>query len=126
MSEASRRATHGHVHGNAKEGGRGGHLALGEVTTADARARVNRRGLFKDEVGLDQLADSLTCERASEFWRGKTASYDIEGRRWVAARELVMEMSLISLGSNQTFFLPQPRTAAARRFCNLRDTILFY
>ncbi len=65
LCAASRRATRGHVYGNAgtdtaKEEGGGVHLALGEVTTADARARVNRRGLFKDEVGLDQLANSLT------------------------------------------------------------------
>ena len=45
--------------------GQGIHLALGEVTTADAGARVNRRGLFKDEVGLDKLANSLACAAES-------------------------------------------------------------
>ncbi len=34
-------------------------LALSEVTAANAGARVDRRGLFKDEVGLDELANSL-------------------------------------------------------------------
>lgn len=38
-------------------------LALSEVTAANAGARVDRRGLFKDEVGLDELANSLACEK---------------------------------------------------------------
>ena len=33
-----------------------------------------------------------------------------------------MEISLISVGSNQILRLPQPSTEEARRFCSLRDT----
>ena len=38
------------------------HLALGEVATTNAGARVDGRWLSKDKVGLDELADSLACE----------------------------------------------------------------
>lgn len=37
--------------------------------------------------------------------------------------ELAMEISLTSLGSSHTLFLPQPRTDAANRFCSFNDTI---
>lgn len=36
-------------------------------------------------------------------------------------RELVFPISLISFGSNQTFFLPHFITEAASLFCNLRE-----
>lgn len=35
--------------------------------------------------------------------------------------ELVFAISLISFGSNQTFFLPHRITEAASLFCNLRE-----
>lgn len=35
-----------------------------------------------------------------------------------------MEISLTSLGSSQTLFLPHRKTEAARRFCNFRETIV--
>ena len=34
-------------------------------------------------------------------------------------RELALAISLVSLGSNQTLFLPHFSTAEANRFCNL-------
>merc|ERR1719510_1717398 len=38
-------------------------------------------------------------------------------------RELALAISLISLGSSQTLFLPHFMTPAARRFCSLRELI---
>merc|ERR1719508_215 len=38
-------------------------------------------------------------------------------------RELALAISLISLGSNHTLFLPHFMTPAARRFCSLRELI---
>ena len=38
----------------------------------------------------------------------------------MVCRELALPISVISLGSSQTLFLPQPRTDAARRFCVVR------
>jgi len=38
-------------------------------------------------------------------------------------REFAREISLISFGSSQTFFLPHLSTLAANLFCNLRETI---
>lgn len=40
--------------------------------------------------------------------------------------ELAMEISVDSLGSSQTFLLPQPKMLAANLFCNLSDTIVDY
>jgi hypothetical protein len=39
-------------------------------------------------------------------------------------REFAKEISLISLGSSQTFRLPQPSTEAARRFWSFKDTMV--
>jgi hypothetical protein len=41
----------------------------------------------------------------------------------VYVREFALWISLTSLGSNQTLRLPHLSTEAARRFCNLRDTM---
>merc|ERR550517_12942 len=38
-------------------------------------------------------------------------------------RELALAISLISLGSSHTLFLPHFMTPAARRFCSLRELI---
>lgn len=40
-------------------------------------------------------------------------------------RELALEISVASLGSNQTFLFPQSKTDAAKRFWSLKLT-LFY
>ncbi|KAG6546701.1 hypothetical protein Mapa_011890 [Marchantia paleacea] len=39
-------------------------------------------------------------------------------------RELAIEISLTSLGSNQTLRCPHFSTLAASRFCSLRDTMV--
>merc|ERR1719150_881106 len=39
-------------------------------------------------------------------------------------RELALAISLISLGSNHTLFLPHFMTPAARRFCSLRELMM--
>ena len=44
-------------------------------------------------------------------------------RRAILRRELAREISLISLGSSQILRCPHLRTSAARRFCNLSDTV---
>jgi hypothetical protein len=40
--------------------------------------------------------------------------------------ELALAISLISLGSNQTLFLPHFITEAASRFCNFNELILLF
>merc|ERR1719511_474528 len=39
-------------------------------------------------------------------------------------RELALAISLISLGSNQTFFCPHFMTDAANRFCSFKELML--
>lgn len=67
------------------------------------------------------------CQAKRNEWseRGRT------GRRrdkkvkevWRSSRELAMEISLVSLGSSQTFPRPHFSTLAASRFCSFSDTI---
>lgn len=53
---------------------------------------------------------------------GVTSGNEKSGRRNLL--ELAMEISLTSLGSSQTLFLPQPRTEAASLFWSLRETMV--
>jgi hypothetical protein len=77
---------------------------------------VNNWWFLDDKTILHQFADILACRREHQ-----NQSWDI-CRKY--SRELAIEISLTSFGSSQIFLLPHLRTLAAKRFWDLRDTIL--
>ncbi len=96
-------------------------LALGERVLPYPSARVNHRGLTNDVAILGKLADSLACYGTFilvlYYWGGMFSwmhANNVDEGEYV--REFAIEISLDSLGSNQTFLLPHFKTLAARRF----------
>lgn len=98
-------------------------LAASQRVFAAAGARVHRDRLLDDETIFHQLPDCLTWNTNVENTHMKRdlLNKPLQSRITVTpnVRELALAISLVSLGSSQTFFLPQRRTLDAKRFWSL-------
>ena len=84
---------------------------------------VNGDWFLNDKTIGDQLPDTLSLKktRALSMVERQTAGKLLCVPLIINLREFVLAISLISLGSNQTFFRPHRITEAASLFCNFKE-----